>query len=684
VPALAATNLHLAYGTDIILEGCSLSVEPGDRVGLVGRNGAGKTSLMRVIAGEIAPDSGNVSIQRGLRLRLLRQEPQLNPHETLRGEAEAGFSELHEAHRDMERLFAEMPGATGAALEGLLARQSELEAKINALGGYAVDHRVEATLHGLGFTDDQFGIPVSGLSGGQRARLALAKLLLEEPDILLLDEPSNHLDIDGRIWLETFLVDEYRGAVLMITHDRSMLDRVVQRIVEVEDGRLISYPGGYTAFRRLRAERRQVQHEAWEKQQSRFRKEEEFIRRFKAGQRAKQARGRESRLDREKEDRLQKPQEVGVFRFELPPGPRPGDLVVTARGLTKRYPRKVGDTEKGDLTLFEDLSVTIGRGERWAIIGPNGAGKSTLVACLLGELAPDAGSSKLGSNVRVGYFRQADGTLDSDLKVYRYLQNVILKENPGKPLSEQEARDLAGAFLFSGDEQDRPLGEMSGGEQARARLAALLASAKNLVVLDEPTNHLDIPSAERLEAALAIPHTDPATGERTGPEKAPFAGTLILVSHDRALIDATCDHLIALDGQGHAEIFHGSYTDWTRARHGAGPVQERARRTPAAAGAGSNGRAGGSRGGTATASPAAAPVALPRTLPKRKNPHSWMSSDQLEDRIAELERQIAALDESLNDPDVWKDAIRAAQGAADRADLKASLASLEEEWLSRM
>src|SRR5690606_37552055 len=259
------------------------------------------------------------------------------------------FEELHSTHREVERLRAEMEQAQGERPEKLLARQSELEARITTRGGAAVDQRVEARLHGLHFTDDQSQTRVAGPSAGQRARLALAKLRLEEPEILLLDEPSNHLDIDGRIWLENFLVEEYRGAVLMITHDRSMLDRVVQRIVEVEDGRLISYPGGYTAFRRLRAERRQLQLEAWEKQQNRFKKEEEFIRRFKAGQRAKQAKGRESRLDREKEDRLEKPQELGVFRFELPPGPRPGDLVVTARGLTKRYPREGG----GELTLFD-------------------------------------------------------------------------------------------------------------------------------------------------------------------------------------------------------------------------------------------------------------------------------------------------------------------------------------------
>ena len=672
MPAIAATNLQLAYGNDIILDGCSLSIEPGERVGLVGRNGAGKTSLMRILAGELRPDAGGVAIGRGMRARLLRQDPQLDPDETLRGEAEAGFSELHALHRQMHTVFAKMEGASGDALDRLLAEQSELEAKISALGGYAVDHRVDATLHGLGFTDTQFSIPVRGLSGGQRGRLALAKLLLEEPDILLLDEPSNHLDLDGRIWLETFLVEQYRGAVLMITHDRSMLDRVSGRIVEVEGGRLISYPGSYTAFRRLRAERRQTQLEAWEKQQARFRKEEEYIRRFKAGQRAKQARGRESRLDREKQDqRIERPQELGIFRFELPQGPRSGDLVVTARSLTKRYPTDEG----GFTTLFEDLTVTIGRGERWAIIGPNGAGKSTLVACMLGEMAPEAGSSRLGSNVRAGYFRQDEGGLDPGLPVCRYLQNVILKENPGKPLSEQEARDLAGAFLFSGDEQDRTLGDMSGGERARARLAALLASAKNLVVLDEPTNHLDIQSAERLEAALAIPRQDPDTGERIGPEKAPFAGTLILISHDRTLIDATCDHLIALDGRGRAEVFHGGYSAYAAAGERSGdsaPAKDTEKRDKARAIA---------PGASARVAPS--PASGQRTK-KRKSPHSWMNSEQLEARIAELEGQIAQLDESLGDPDVWKDALRAAALTDERAELKSALSAMEEEWLDRI
>ena len=333
--------------------------------------------------------------------------------------------------------------------------------------------------------------------------------------------------------------------MLLISHDRYLLDNVVKRIVETEAGRLIDYPGNYEAFREIRAERRLTMHRAFQAQQTKFKKEEAFIRKYKAGQRAKQARGRETRLIREKDSNtLERPMEMEVFGFELPKAERTSDVVISARGLSKKYLRDDG-TEK---VLFDGLDFSIARGERWGIIGPNGAGKTTLVRCLLKDLEPDAGVVRLGTNLKVGYYRQTHEGIDPDLPVYRYLQNVILKENAGLLLSEQQARNLAGAFLFSGDEQLKELGLLSGGERSRAVLAGLLASAKNVLVLDEPTNHLDIPSAERLEEALSM--------------DGGYDGTLILISHDRALIDATCDHMIALHGDRTADVVLGNYSDW--------------------------------------------------------------------------------------------------------------------------
>jgi len=667
MPLVAAINLKHAFGNTVILDGCSLSIEPGERIGIVGRNGTGKSTLLKAICGLLKPDGGSISIQRGCRVGYLHQDPALEPGDTLRDAAERAFDELHRLHEEQHKLFDQMAAAQAsgdhAATERLLKQQSRLETQIEAAGGYAIDHKIDSVLHGLGFIDAQFTIPVASLSGGQRGRLALAKLLLESPDVLLLDEPTNHLDIDGRLWLEDFLKNSFRGAVVMISHDRYLLDNVVTRITEVEQGRLIDYPGTYADFVELRAERRLAMHRAYENQQDKFKKEEAFICRYKAGQRAKQARGRETRLQREKTgSTLERPMELATFNLDLPKAPRTGDIVLTARGLTKKYaqtdPR---EGPVGDKTLFQDLDISVSRGERWGIIGPNGAGKTTLVRVLLGDLEPDSGWVRLGSNLNVGYYRQTHEHVPADLPVYRYLQKVILKEVPGAQFSEQQARNLAGAFLFSGDEQERTLDSLSGGERSRAVLAGLMASAKNVLVLDEPTNHLDISSAERLEEALS-----PEGG---------FEGTLILISHDRALIDATCEHLLVLDGLGHVEVFHGNYSEWhekdfaRRAQRDREEAEAKRRRDEA------------------EKRRAAAEAARRREESARKSPSTnslaRLKTEQLEDRIEKLEARITQIDSSLADPDVWRDHARTSQLSDERARLAAELEPLEFEWARR-
>ncbi|MBX3378359.1 MAG: ABC-F family ATP-binding cassette domain-containing protein [Phycisphaeraceae bacterium] len=662
MPLIAAVNLRHTFGQDIILDGCSLSIEPGERIGLVGRNGTGKSTLMKCLGGLIAPDSGTITVQRGARVGYLQQDPDLDPGETLRDAAEGAFEQLHRLHAEQHGLFDAMAEATArgdsAGVDRLLKQQAEVERQIETAGGYAIDHKIDAVLHGLGFTDAQFTIKVKDLSGGQKGRLALARLLLEEPEVLLLDEPTNHLDIDGRLWLEQFLTQEYRGAVLMVSHDRYLLDAVVNRIIETEQGRLIDYPGNYEAFRELRAERLMVMHRAYESQQTKFKKEEEFIRRYKAGQRAKQARGRQTKLEREKLDNtLERPMELAALRLELPKAERTGDIVVAARGLSKKYPNEDG-TEK---VLFSNLDVVIGRGERWGIIGPNGAGKTTLVRCLLKDLEPDTGTVKIGSNVKIGYYRQTHEGVDPDLPVYRYLQGVILKECPGQALSEQAARNLAGAFLFSGDEQQKEMGVLSGGERSRAVLAGLLASAKNVLVLDEPTNHLDIPSAERLEEALSV--------------EGGFEGTLILISHDRALIDATCDHVLVLDGKGGARIVLGNYTDWhekdVAERREAQERESESRR-----------RREEAERAQRAAEEARKKQAAAKTGPS-VNALSRMKTEQLEAKIEQIETRIKAIDAAFADPDVWRDADKASALGQERQKLVADLEPLEFEWSQR-
>ncbi|MCA9282697.1 MAG: ATP-binding cassette domain-containing protein [Phycisphaeraceae bacterium] len=681
MPLLAATNLKHAFGTDIILDGVSLSIESGERVGLVGRNGQGKSTLMKALTGLLKPDSGEVVVQRGCRAGYLHQDPNLNREETLRDAAEGAFAELHSLHQQLHAVYDQMAEASDAQLDKLLRKQEELERKIEAAGGYAIDHKIDETLHGLGFTDAQFSIKVKDLSGGQKGRLALAKLLLESPDILLLDEPTNHLDIAGRLWLEDFLKNDFRGAVLLVSHDRRLLDNVVTRIVEVEQGRLIDYPGNYAKFRELRAERREVQLRAWESQQTKWRQEQAFIDKYRAGQRAKQAKGRESRLQRARtDDALERPVELSNLDFEFPRAERSGEIVAVARGLSKSYPNDDGTTK----VLFNDLDITIARGERWGIIGPNGAGKSTLVRCVLGETKPDAGTVRLGSNVVVGHYKQTHEGLDHSLNVFRYLQKVIIEENPGQMLSEQQARNLAGAFLFSGSEQEKELGVLSGGERSRAVLAGLLASAKNVLVLDEPTNHLDISSSERLEEALALPKK--ADSFESGDENkrtSAFDGTLILISHDRALIDACCNHLLVLDGNGNAEVFLGNYTQWHDRE------LERARERKRAEDSAKSRQAADERAAKEQAEREAQQRQKPK--PNKSNAASGgsgselerMNTSQLEKRIEQIENRIAEIDKSMADPDVWADARKCAKLGDERTRLVRELEPLEFEWMRR-
>jgi ATP-binding cassette subfamily F protein 3 len=660
VSVLAATNIRVVYGSRVILDEVSLSIEHGERIGVVGRNGAGKSTLLKVMAGLVTPDSGTVSVQRGCRAGYLHQDPKLDPNDTLREAAERAFEKLHDLHEQQHKLYDQMATLEGDELEKLMSKQADLERQIDAMGGYAIDHKIDQILHGLGFTDKQFSVKVSGLSGGQKGRLALAKLLLEEPDVLLLDEPTNHLDIDGRLWLEDFLSNQFKGAVVVISHDRYLLDNVVHRILETEQCRLIDYPGNYAAFVELRAERRLAMARAYENQQKKFDKEEQFILKYKAGQRAKEARGRATKLARAKRDlQLERPIELATFKMTLPQAERTGDLVVVTNELHKQYATEDG----GQKILFNDLSVKISRGERWAIIGPNGAGKSTLVRCMLGETDADRGTSRMGSNVKIGYYSQTHEKVNPDLVVYRYLQEIIAAEVPGVQMSEQQARNLAGAFLFSGDEQERKLGTLSGGERSRAVLAGLICSAKNLLILDEPTNHLDIPSAERLEDCLS-------------PEEG-FEGTLILISHDRALIDATCEHIISLDGQGNVEIFHGGYTEWHE-KH-----VERQREIAEAEKAEKRRREESEKARKAQEEKKRAQEQQRRAQQPATSKYTRMKTDQIEQRIEQIETRMRAIDLEMGSGDVWNNAAKAKKLGDERSALAAELEPLEFEWSRR-
>ena len=642
---LTLANVQHAYGNHIVLDGVTMSIEPGEKVGLVGRNGSGKTTLMKAMLGELEPDRGSVQVQRSARIGYLSQDPAFDPEETLRDAAEAAFADLHALHLELASVFEAMADAAGDGLERLLRKQATLESRIETAGGYAIDHKIDATLHGLGFNDEQFSLKTGVLSGGQKSRLGLARLLLEAPDLLLLDEPTNHLDIDGRQWLENFLIEEYSGAVLVVSHDRWMLDRVVTRIVEIERAGLREFPGNYSRYIELRQQQRETEARTYEKQLDRIKQEEAYIRRYKAGQRSKQARGRESRLDRFKRDELMdRPINLDVMHLSLPKAPGSGDLIVVAEDLSKRY---------DSLVLFEKFSASIQRGDRIGVIGPNGAGKTTLIRCMLGELDPDGGSVRRGARLDVGYYRQLHEHLDLELSVWQYLQSVIVSLDGTARASEQQARDLAGAFLFSGNEQDKPLGSVSGGERSRAVLAGLVASAKNVLFLDEPTNHLDIPSAERLEHVL-----------RLGGD---YKGTLILVTHDRALLDATCDKLIVFGGDGGTvRWFHGRYSHWLE-------QQQHERHAKAAETVGAR-------------QAAVRKLARQPARSTATKPHTGMSAlsmHKLEQQIEQIERRIEEIDERVADPEVYRDGEKCKGLQRERAELAQSLSPLEAEWAQR-
>ncbi|MEM9020848.1 MAG: ABC-F family ATP-binding cassette domain-containing protein [Planctomycetota bacterium] len=661
---LSVANLVFNYGDRAVLDGVNLTVSAGEHVGLVGRNGCGKSTLLKLVAGVEThkPEAGQIQLARGATAGYLRQDHQYDEGRTLREEAGAAFAELAELHDKLDAIANKMGEAEGEALDKLLKQYERVEHDMQAAGGYAVDHRIDETLHGLGLDDAVFSVRCGDLSGGQKGRLALAKLLLSEPDVLLLDEPTNHLDIAGRVWLEQFLAG-YKGAVVLISHDRWLLDRVVSKIYELEatsgGGQMVEYPGNYEKFRELRAARIEDQRRSFEKQQTKIKQEKAFIDRYRAGQRAKQAQGREKRLERYiRDESIEPPMELDTMKLQLVPKARAGDQVCIAEHLEVSYE---------DKTLFKDFGISLKRGEKIGVIGPNGAGKSTLIRCLLGEQEPTSGTSKLGSQVDVGWYRQTHEHLDLSQSIVEYLRKFVPSG------TEQEARDLAGAFLFSGLEQDKQMSVLSGGERARAVLAGLMSQGHNLLVLDEPTNHLDIPAAERLEEALRRYNQAQKKYSTTG--SGGGEGTLILITHDRMLLEHLVDQLLVFNGKGGVQHFLGTYSEYIEATGGAAVLvdnKDQAEKKPKPA-----------KPAKPTPKPASRKNSEKGKRNKGNKALSGMDLSRLESKIEDLEKQIAEVEQQLANPETYKDAEKFS-GLQQRHDkLKAELTPYEEEWSSR-
>ena len=626
MPLLQLSDVSLAYGHVPLLDRAGLVIEPGERVGLIGRNGTGKSSLLRIVAGEARPDDGTVSLAPGARVASVAQEPAFaagrSVFETVAeglGEATRLLVQYHEA----AHALAAHPG--GAAEQALMARLHALQEALEAAGGWTLEHRIEATLTRLALPADA---QVEELSGGLRKRVALARALVAGPDLLLLDEPTNHLDIGAIEWLEETLL-AFPGAVLLVTHDRRFLDRVATRIVELDRGRLADFPGNYAAYEARKAVL--LANEAVEnrKADKLLAQEEAWIRKGVEARRTRNE-GRVRRLEALRRERAARRERMGRVDLALSAGERSGKLVAELERVTKRF---------GDKRVVEDFSTRILRGDRIGLIGPNGCGKSTLLKLILGELAPDAGTVRLGTKVEPAYFDQFRAALDDEATLAQTI-------SPGSDFVEigggrKHVISYLGDFLFPPERASAPVKTLSGGERNRLLLARLFSRPANVLVLDEPTNDLDIETLELLESLLQD-----------------YGGTLFLVSHDRAFIDNVVTQTIAYEGEGRWKEYAGGYEDWKRASAA----------TPAAP--------------DAAAEPAAAKADT--RAPRRKTKLSFNEARELEripERLEALEQEQAALAARLADPALYQDrTVDLKALSARHAEIEEELSRLLERW----
>src|SRR3954451_1330663 len=531
MPIATLTNIEKTFGQRILFDKLNLNVYRGERIGLIGDNGAGKTSLFKALLGELIPDAGTAAVNKAIKVGHLQQDPVFDPNNTVIDEAELAFAELHAISHRMRDLEHEMASLAGEALEAVLKKYQNVQHEFELAGGYAWQHKLEGTLQGIGLEKATWEQNVTTLSGGQRSRLALAKLLIAQPDLLLLDEPTNHLDLAAIEWLERYLSD-FAGAVLLISHDRFLLDRLATRIVWLTQHKLKSYKGNYTAFVKQRELEELTQARQFEQQQADIEKQQEFIRRFQAGQRSKESRGRATRLERfmKSDAMVSDVARQHKIRLSLSTDQRAGDRVLEVRELSKAYDSK---------QLWKDLRFEIKPGERIGVIGPNGAGKTTLLEVLLGRRDADAGQLRWGANLNIGYYDQRLGIEEFDP------ENTVMEEvMADRQASLQDLRDILALMLFRGDDANKKIGMLSGGERARVRLAQLLLDKPNVLVLDEPTNHLDIASREELEGAMSS-----------------FEGTMICVSHDRYFLDKVVKRMFIVTPPN-LEQFDGNYSEW--------------------------------------------------------------------------------------------------------------------------
>jgi ATP-binding cassette subfamily F protein 3 len=623
---LNVENIEKRFGPDPVLSDVSFEVRPGDKLGLVGPNGAGKSTLLNILAGRLESDRGTVELHSTARLGYLEQQPEFPPGRTLWQEAESALEDLLQLTKHAEQLAQQIAEAEDDVERAKLGKlYDRLQHEVQHHDAYHLNHKIERVLEGLGFTREMFTRPVEVLSGGQQNRLLLAKLLLREPDVLLLDEPSNHLDIEATEWLENFLAQSDQ-AIVVVSHDRYFLDKVTTGILELYQGEVDEYPGNFSAYWNQKAERSKVQARTYEKQQEYIAKTEEFIRRNFYGQKATQAKDREKKLERV--ELVKPPREIVGPAMGFPAGGRTGDIVVRVEHLSKSY----------DRPLFSDLTFDIQRGQRWGVLGPNGTGKTTLLRCLVGQVKAESGMAAFGTGVKVGYYDQLLSGLDDELPV---IEAVRPK---GKEFTEPERRNLLARFGLTGDLVFQPVKSLSGGERSRAALAQLSASDTNLLILDEPTNHLDLWACDALERSLTE-----------------FEGTILFVSHDRFFLNRVADHVLAVEPT-RFRVIEGNYETY----------QFQLRQRAAEAHESSRGAA------SKKAEPAKKKDDGKTERRKRKFPYRKVS--EIEAEIFERETKIEELHARLAQPEVLRDGRLVKACQEEVAGEQAKLKLLYEHW----
>jgi ATP-binding cassette, subfamily F, member 3 len=621
------TGVTKAYGAQEVLRGVTFQINPGEHVGLVGRNGAGKTTLLRLIMGAETPDIGEIERLRGFRYGALAQHVDFSGEQTVMDAALEVFEKLRALEARMRDLEHVMTEISGDELDRVMHEYSEAQQAYEHEGGFSYHARAEAVLLGLGFAKDEFGKRAENLSGGEKNRLGLARLLLLEPDILLLDEPTNHLDVEAVEWLEDFL-SGYKSAYLIISHDRFFLDHTVNRVLDLENGRVESYRGNYSDYLVEKEERREQRRRAFREQQEMIARTEEFIRRNLAGQKTKQAKSRRNFLERM--ERLENVGDQETANFKLKPTARTGDQVLVLDKLAIGFPAK---------TLASGLSLLLRRGERLGIIGGNGMGKTTLLRTILGEQQPLDGDWRWGAGVNIGYYDQRLQIVDD--------RNTAIEELRGgasSTVTDGELRGFLGRFLFTGDDVFKPVSALSGGEKGRLALAKLIYSRVNTLVLDEPTNHLDIASREALEDALND-----------------FDGSIIAVSHDRYFLDRIATQILFFGEKG-VEYFDGGYSEFYDAHHRA-LAEKQAAETELQ---------------KAERSRRAASTAKPKT-PKKSN-QKRPSAAEIEAEIHSVEAELSELSTLLSTEEVARDKTRLFELSEKYQTLDDKLAELFSSW----